>query len=142
MKLPRDIGPVHFVGIGGIGMSGIAEVMLNLGYMVQGSDQAESANVKRLRDKGVHVSIGHNAANLTGDTVTGSLGLFQNTLDGTGGAGGTVAVNGGASQSQLTRLSDATPTADTSPDAAGDHGRSKPLGFTCRAAPRPTHPRC
>ena len=53
MKLPRDIGPVHFVGIGGIGMSGIAEVMVNLGYMVQGSDQAESANVKRLRDKGV-----------------------------------------------------------------------------------------
>src|ERR1700728_256497 len=69
MKLPRDIGPVHFVGIGGIGMSGIAEVMLNLGYMVQGSDQAESANVKRLRDKGVHVAIGHNAANLTGVKV-------------------------------------------------------------------------
>ena len=69
MKLPRDIGPVHFVGIGGIGMSGIAEVMLNLGYTVQGSDQAESANVKRLRDKGVHVAIGHNAANLTGVKV-------------------------------------------------------------------------
>ncbi len=69
MKLPRDIGPVHFVGIGGIGMSGIAEVMLNLGYTVQGSDQAESANVKRLRDKGVHVAIGHNAANLTGVRV-------------------------------------------------------------------------
>ncbi len=69
MKLPRDIGPVHFVGIGGIGMSGIAEVMLNLGYMVQGSDQAESANVKRLRDKGVHVGIGHAAANLTGVRV-------------------------------------------------------------------------
>ncbi|MFZ1920880.1 MAG: UDP-N-acetylmuramate--L-alanine ligase [Xanthobacteraceae bacterium] len=64
MKLPRDIGPVHFVGIGGIGMSGIAEVLANLGYAVQGSDQAESANVKRLRDKGVRVSIGHNAANL------------------------------------------------------------------------------
>jgi UDP-N-acetylmuramate--alanine ligase len=69
MKLPRDIGPVHFVGIGGIGMSGIAEVMLNLGYMVQGSDQAESANVKRLREKGVHVAIGHNAANLSGVKV-------------------------------------------------------------------------
>ena len=53
MKLPRDIGPVHFVGIGGIGMSGIAEVLANLGYTVQGSDAAESANVKRLRDKGV-----------------------------------------------------------------------------------------
>ena len=69
MKLPRDIGPVHFVGIGGIGMSGIAEVMLNLGYTVQGSDQSDSANVKRLRDKGVHVAIGHNAVNLTGVKV-------------------------------------------------------------------------
>src|SRR3984885_10680262 len=64
MKLPRDIGPVHFIGIGGIGMSGIAEVMLNLGYIVQGSDQADSANVKRLRDKGVHIAIGHAAANV------------------------------------------------------------------------------
>ena len=40
MKLPRDIGPVHFVGIGGIGMSGIAEVLANLGYTVTGSDIA------------------------------------------------------------------------------------------------------
>src|SRR5271169_2983921 len=69
MKLPRDIRPVHFVGIGGIGMSGIAEVMVNLGYMVQGSDQSESANVKRLRDKGVKISIGHSAENLTGVRV-------------------------------------------------------------------------
>ena len=43
MKMPRDIGPVHFVGIGGIGMSGIAEVLQDLGYRVQGSDQAENA---------------------------------------------------------------------------------------------------
>src|SRR5271156_4724129 len=64
MKLPRDIGPVHFVGIGGIGMSGIAEVMVNLGYVVQGSDQAEGANVKRLREKGVKIFIGHAAGNL------------------------------------------------------------------------------
>jgi UDP-N-acetylmuramate--alanine ligase len=64
MKLPRDIGPVHFVGIGGIGMSGIAEVMVNLGYVVQGSDQADSANVKRLREKGVTISVGHAAGNL------------------------------------------------------------------------------
>src|SRR5208282_6000183 len=69
MKLPRDIGPVHFVGIGGIGMSGIAEVMVNLGYTVQGSDQAEGANVKRLREKGVRIAIGHAAANLTGVRV-------------------------------------------------------------------------
>ena len=53
MKMPRDIGPVHFVGIGGIGMSGIAEVLVNLGYRVQGSDVAESANVQRLRDHGI-----------------------------------------------------------------------------------------
>jgi UDP-N-acetylmuramate--alanine ligase len=64
MKLPLDIGPVHFVGIGGIGMSGIAEVMVNLGYAVRGSDQTEGANVKRLRDKGVAIAVGHAAANL------------------------------------------------------------------------------
>jgi UDP-N-acetylmuramate--alanine ligase len=64
MKLPRDIGPIHFVGIGGIGMSGIAEVLANLGYTVQGSDVADSANVKRLRDKGITVSIGHVANNI------------------------------------------------------------------------------
>ena len=64
MKLPRDIGPVHFVGIGGIGMSGIAEVLANLGYTVTGSDVADSANVKRLRDLGIKVAIGHKAENL------------------------------------------------------------------------------
>jgi UDP-N-acetylmuramate--alanine ligase len=64
MKLPRDIGPIHFVGIGGIGMSGIAEVLANLGYTVTGSDVAESANVRRLRDKGIAVAIGHAAANV------------------------------------------------------------------------------
>src|SRR5437660_3503549 len=64
MKLPTDIGPIHFIGIGGIGMSGIAEVLINLGYKVQGSDAAESANVKRLRDKGPAVTVGHNADNL------------------------------------------------------------------------------
>jgi UDP-N-acetylmuramate--alanine ligase len=64
MKLPRDIGPIHFVGIGGIGMSGIAEVLANLGYTVQGSDVADSANVRRLRDKGIAVTIGHKAENV------------------------------------------------------------------------------
>ena len=62
--LPLDIGPIHFVGIGGIGMSGIAEVLHNLGYSVQGSDMAANANVTRLRDLGVSVAIGHDAANL------------------------------------------------------------------------------
>src|SRR5690348_15209911 len=69
MKLPRDIGPVHFVGIGGIGMSGIAEVLANLGYTVTGSDVADSANVKRLRDKGITVAIGHKAENVDGADV-------------------------------------------------------------------------
>jgi len=64
MQLPREIGPVHFVGIGGIGMSGIAEVLANLGYRVQGSDVAESANVKRLVENGIPVHIGHRADNL------------------------------------------------------------------------------
>jgi len=64
MKMPTDIGPIHFVGIGGIGMSGIAEVMLNLGYRVQGSDVADSANVQRLRAAGIDIAVGHDAANL------------------------------------------------------------------------------
>ena len=64
MKLPKAIGLVHFIGIGGIGMSGIAEVLHNLGHRVQGSDQSESANVQRLRDKGIPVHIGHKAENL------------------------------------------------------------------------------
>jgi UDP-N-acetylmuramate--alanine ligase len=64
MKLPRDLGPIHFVGIGGIGMSGIAEVLLNLGYKVQGSDASENANVKRLIEKGAVIFIGHDAKNL------------------------------------------------------------------------------
>lgn len=64
MKMPQNIGTVHFVGIGGIGMSGIAEVLHNLGYSVQGSDQADGANQQRLRDKGIKVFVGHDAANL------------------------------------------------------------------------------
>ena len=62
--LPLDIGAIHFVGIGGIGMSGIAEVMLNLGYRVQGSDLRESPIVQRLRDLGAVVHIGQKAENL------------------------------------------------------------------------------
>ena len=64
MRLPEKTGPIHFVGIGGIGMSGIAEVLCNLGYTVRGSDIAEGANVKRLRDKGIQVAIGHQAENV------------------------------------------------------------------------------
>jgi UDP-N-acetylmuramate--alanine ligase len=66
MKLPQDLGPIHFVGIGGIGMSGIAEVLANLGYRVCGSDIAENANVKRLRENGISVTVGHDAKNVDG----------------------------------------------------------------------------
>jgi UDP-N-acetylmuramate--alanine ligase len=69
MRLPREIGPIHFVGIGGIGMSGIAEVLSNLGYSVQGSDAADGANVARLREKGIAVSVGHKAENVDGADV-------------------------------------------------------------------------
>src|SRR5262245_51860154 len=67
--VPFDIGPVHFVGIGGIGMSGIAEVMKNLGYAVQGSDARESANTERLRKQGIGIHIGHAAENVSGAGV-------------------------------------------------------------------------
>jgi len=62
--LPLTIGTIHFVGIGGIGMSGIAEVLHSLGYQVQGSDQAEGPNVARLRDLGIKVFVGHSADNV------------------------------------------------------------------------------
>ena len=62
--LPIEIGVIHFVGIGGIGMSGIAEILRNLGYQVQGSDLAENANVKRLAALGVKTMIGHRPENL------------------------------------------------------------------------------
>ena len=64
MKMPHNIGPVHFVGIGGIGMSGIAEILHNQGYAVRGSDSAANANVLRLQAMGVSVEIGQRAENL------------------------------------------------------------------------------
>jgi UDP-N-acetylmuramate--alanine ligase len=68
-RVPTDIGPIHFIGIGGIGMSGIAEVMKNLGYQVQGSDLTESANVKRMRSLGIQVTIGQRAENVADAAV-------------------------------------------------------------------------
>jgi UDP-N-acetylmuramate--alanine ligase len=62
--VPMGVGPIHFIGIGGIGMSGIAEILKNLGYTVQGSDIGDSANVQRLRRQGVPVAVGHTATNL------------------------------------------------------------------------------
>ncbi len=65
MKLPQDTGPIHFIGIGGIGMSGIAEVMKELGYVVQGSDISENYNVARLRQHDITVHIGHKPENIS-----------------------------------------------------------------------------
>ena len=62
--IPFDLGPVHFIGIGGIGMSGIAEIMLKIGYSVQGSDAKASANTERLERLGARIFIGHDAAHL------------------------------------------------------------------------------
>ena len=64
--VPFDIGPVHFVGIGGIGMSGIAEIMLRIGYAVQGSDAKASANTERLEKLGAKIFIGHDASHVDG----------------------------------------------------------------------------
>ena len=63
-NLPIDIGIIHFIGIGGIGMSGIAEILHNLGYKVQGSDISENQNVIRLRKLGIKVSVGQASENL------------------------------------------------------------------------------
>lgn len=62
--MPQSIGTIHFVGIGGIGMSGIAEILHDMNYSLQGSDLSESANVQRLRAKGIPVAIGHHGNNL------------------------------------------------------------------------------
>ena len=72
-----DIGTIHFIGIGGIGMSGIAEVMHNLGYSVQGSDVAEGYVVEGLRAKGIKVMIGHKAENLGDAAVVVTLSLIH-----------------------------------------------------------------
>ena len=63
-KLPGDVGPIHFVGIGGIGMSGIAEVLLNHGYVVQGSDLKASRITDRLAELGAHIFVGQRAENI------------------------------------------------------------------------------
>ena len=66
MQMPGELGTFHILGIGGIGMSAIAEILRAKGYTVQGSDQKESANVRRLRTKGIRVFIGHDPENLVG----------------------------------------------------------------------------
>src|SRR5580698_8066929 len=64
--VPFDLGPIHFVGIGGIGMSGIAEIMLRIGYAVHGSDAKASANTERLESLGAKIFIGHDPTHLDG----------------------------------------------------------------------------
>jgi UDP-N-acetylmuramate--alanine ligase len=64
--VPFELGPVHFIGIGGIGMSGIAEIMIRIGYTVQGSDAKASANTERLEKLGARIFIGQDAANVEG----------------------------------------------------------------------------
>ena len=75
--IPSDLGAVHFVGIGGSGMSGIARLFLGAGHRVTGSDVRDSANIGALRDLGAEIAIGHDAANLGDDidtvVVTGAL---------------------------------------------------------------------
>ena len=68
-ELPLSIGTMHFTGIGGIGMSGIAEILFELGYKVQGSDMLDNANVNRLRDKGILVVTGQSAENIEGASL-------------------------------------------------------------------------
>ncbi len=63
-ELPLSIGTMHFTGIGGIGMSGIAEILFEMGYAVQGSDMSDNANVRRLRKKGIPITCGQSADNL------------------------------------------------------------------------------
>jgi UDP-N-acetylmuramate--alanine ligase len=66
MQIPSEPGTFHIIGIGGIGMSAIAEILRAKGHTVQGSDQKDSANVKRLRAKGIRVFVGHDGINLVG----------------------------------------------------------------------------
>src|SRR5258707_7205395 len=70
--VPFDIGPVQFIGIGGIGMSGIAEIMLRIGYAVQGSDAKASANTERLEKLGAKIFIGHDARHVDGASAAGA----------------------------------------------------------------------
>ncbi len=66
MEMPREIGTIHILGIGGIGMSAIAEILHDKGFSVQGTDQKDSANIRRLRTKGIRVFVGHDPVNLAG----------------------------------------------------------------------------
>ena len=68
-QLPLSIGRIHFTGIGGIGMSGIAEILHDMGYEVSGSDLSENTNVKRLKDKGITIALEQVADNIDGVAI-------------------------------------------------------------------------
>ena len=68
-QLPLEIGRIHFTGIGGIGMSGIAEILNDMGYQVTGSDLSENANIKRLKNKGVKIGLSQQAENVVGAAI-------------------------------------------------------------------------
>lgn len=77
---PSSFGALHFIGIGGIGMSGVAELLHNLGYQVQGSDQADSANVRRLAEQGIRTFIGHDETHIYDDKGVPVSGIVINAL--------------------------------------------------------------
>ena len=108
--LPLTIGPIHFVGIGGIGMSGIAEVLHNLGYQVQGSDIAEGYNVARLRAAGIPVAVGHAAENLGG--AAGRRRLHRGEEGQSGGPGGARAADPGGAPGRDAGRADAAEMVD------------------------------
>ena len=68
-KFPVEIGPIHFIGIGGIGMSGIAEILINQGYSVQGSDLRKTEITSRLEEMGACIKVGHDSDNLENAVV-------------------------------------------------------------------------
>jgi UDP-N-acetylmuramate--alanine ligase len=79
VAIPKELGHVHFIGIGGSGMSGIARLVLGMGNRVSGSDVRESPNIKALRELGAEITIGHDAANLNNpDTVVFTSALWPN----------------------------------------------------------------
>ena len=81
MKIfPSNFGTLHFTGIGGIGMSGVAELLHNMGYKVQGSDMSDSPNVQRLRDQGIRITVGHDAENIFDEDHKAVGGIVINAL--------------------------------------------------------------
>ncbi|MEE9454723.1 MAG: UDP-N-acetylmuramate--L-alanine ligase [Paracoccaceae bacterium] len=118
-RLPHDIGPIHFVGIGGIGMSGIAEVLLSHGYNVQGSDLKASKITERLAQKGARIFIGQKAENLAGAEVvviSSAIKAGNPELD-TARAGGLPVVRRAEMLAELMRLK-------SNIAVAGTHGKT------------------